>query len=346
MAVALMLAMSSGCKKKDGIPSETDSTKAAAGSKIKPGQPFENSLGVNFIPVPGTQVLMSVWETRRQDFAAYLLANGAPVSSLNERPNYPINNVSWNDATDFCRWLTEQERQKGVIGPKDRYRLPTSAEWTAAIGKERYPWGKKWPTLAQRPTLGGYLPNDGDNFGPVGSQRPNEQGFYDLGGNLYEWGEDWYQHEMNSRELRLEFKRLEIDGDGHKYKILRGASWVFFDPLNLQSAYHYPSLPGTRGGFYGFRCVLEPGGGELLPAAQIARSWRETPSLSQRAREGRDVFVGRCSECHQLYDPSGYPDDEWDTWIGKMIPKAKLRRNEGELVQEFIKTVRVRADGT
>jgi len=338
----------SGCKKEgqsadeSEVKAESGTAVSSASSKPKSGQPYENTLGQKLIPVPGKKVLMCIWETRRSDFAAYLQGVGAPVASLAQKPTYPVNNVSWYDAVDFCRWLTEQERKAGRIGAQDRYRLPTGAEWTAAVGPEKYPWGKKWPTLAQRPTLGGFMPDDLNNFGATGVMAANTNGFHDLGGNLYEWCDDWYTQKMNSPELRLEFKRLETDMGGKKLKFLRGASWVAFDPLNLQSGYHYPNYPEARGGLYGFRCVLEFDSSEPLPAARPATAWKEAPSLSKLGKEGRDIFSGHCSECHQLFDPAGYPDDEWNSWIDKMIPKAKLKGQESAAVLEFIRTVRTK----
>ncbi len=348
-AVICALLSSNGCKRgnegteaSSETPATGSSAPAAATPKPKPGQPYENTLGQKFVPVPGTKVLMSVWETRRSDFAAYLQATGSPAPSLAQKPAHPINNVSWHDATDFCRWLTEQERKAGRIGAKDRYRLPTSAEWTTAAGPDKYPWGKKWPTMDQRPKLGGYLPDAENNFGPVGSKAANTNGFHDLGGNLFEWGEDWYNTKLNSSELRLEYKRLETDMGGKKLKFLRGAAWVTFDPLNLQSGYHYPNLPEVRGGLYGFRCVLEFDSAEPAPSPRPATGWKESPALTKLGKEGREVFSGRCSECHQLFDPSSYPDDEWDSWMNKMVPKAKLRGNETAALQEFLKTVRTK----
>lgn len=344
----VLLALVAGCKKGETEADASGESSSASSaptdsSKPKAGETYQNTLGMKLIPVPGTQVLMSVFETRRSDFAAYLQGLGAPpIATLAQRATHPINNVSWFDATDFCRWLSEQERKAGRIGAKDRYRLPTSTEWSAAAGPEKYPWGKKWPTIDQRPTLGGYMPDAENNFGPVGSKPANAQGFHDLGGNLFEWGEDWYTSKLNSSELRLEFKRLETDYGGKKLKFLRGASWVTFDPLNLQSGYHYPNLPDVRGGLYGFRCVLEFGSAEPLPSPRPATNWKESPTLTKFGKEGRDIFAGRCSECHQLFDPSSYADDEWDTWINKMVPKAKLRGSDPVALQEFLKTIRTK----
>ncbi|MCB1089512.1 MAG: hypothetical protein KDM63_20910, partial [Verrucomicrobiae bacterium] len=84
--------------------------------------PFENSLGMKFVPVPitggptdGKRVLFSIWETRVQDYRAFIEQNPRPVrqSSHEQTGDHPIGNLSWKDAVDFCGWLTQLERTSG-----------------------------------------------------------------------------------------------------------------------------------------------------------------------------------------------------------------------------------------
>ena len=49
-----------------------------------------------------------------------------------EGADFPATFVSWNDATDFCRKLTEQERQAGRLSNDWEYTLPTEAQWERA----------------------------------------------------------------------------------------------------------------------------------------------------------------------------------------------------------------------
>jgi serine/threonine protein kinase len=134
--------------------------------------PWTNSLGMKFVPVPGTRTLFSVWETRRADFAAF--ANDQP-GNANEQGwhqeaaglsmDYPVGSVSWLRAQQFCDWLTKTEHTTGRLPAEMVYRLPKDLEWSAAAGlpvesgetpearncglgpleHAPYPWGRSWP---------------------------------------------------------------------------------------------------------------------------------------------------------------------------------------------------------
>ena len=206
--------------------------------------------------------MFSIWETRVQDYLAFAEAMkvaDVDKSGWQQKPLHPANNINWEEAGAFCRWLTQKERAAGKLGAKDRYRLPTDKEWDTAIGPDPFPWGKKWPTEKDWKNLPGYKPEGGDNTAPVGSFAANKFGIHDLGGNVAEWCEDWYQKVMNDPSLRADDKKLEDDGGGRKYKVLRGASWIYWDPKSLPTGRRHINLPTARGGLYGFRCVLEPG---------------------------------------------------------------------------------------
>ncbi len=225
-----------------------------------PPKAFTNTLGMKFVPVPGTKVQFSIWETRVKDYAAYAAAN-AGVDTKWKRPEFtradthPVMNVNRNDAVAFCAWLTKKELAEGKIKAGEKYRLPTDAEWSVAVGLEQekgnspkeksqgikdvYPWGKEWPPPKG---AGNYFKRlKVDNFeytSPVGSFAANQHGLHDLGGNVWEWCEDWY------------------DPAAKAFRVLRGASWSTSIPALVLSSSRFYNSPGGRYDGIGFRCVL------------------------------------------------------------------------------------------
>ncbi len=193
---------------------------------------------MKFVPVPimvgptkGKRVLFSIWDTRVQDYGAFVTETKHewPKASFKQEPAHPAVNVSWDDAQAFCNWLTAHERKAGKLGAKERYRLPTDHEWSCAVGigeqddaakppkeKDRqpddvFPWGATWgATWPPSKDAGNYKSDVGvdtyENTSPVGSFPANRYGLYDMGGNVWQWCEDMY-------DVR----------DG--YLVLRGASW-------------------------------------------------------------------------------------------------------------------------
>ena len=107
---------------------------------------WTNSFGMVFVCVPDTKVSISIYEARVKDFAAFAAANPKlagtnwshtfyhGVTPVSPGSDFPVVNVSWNDAQAFCAWLTATERAGGKIFAKKFYRLPTDEEWSAAVG--------------------------------------------------------------------------------------------------------------------------------------------------------------------------------------------------------------------
>ena len=96
----------------------------------------------------------------------------------------PVERVSWNDAVEFCRQLSDTEGRE--------YRLPTEAEWEYAC---RAGSTTKWcfgDSTAGLEDYAWYSANSGGQTHPVGQKSPNAWGLHDMHGNVYEWCADWY----------------------------------------------------------------------------------------------------------------------------------------------------------
>jgi serine/threonine protein kinase len=229
-----------------------------------PAGTFINTLGMKFVPVPGTDVQFCIWETRVKDYAAANAGvdEGWKKPGFKQEDTHPVVKVSWNEAQAFCEWLTKKEMAAGNIKAGQKYRLPTDAEWSVAVGlgkekgntpkeksrgiKDVYPWGNQWPPPKAAGNYYGESLN-ADNFdytSPVGSFAANKLGLHDMGGNVWEWCEDRYDPAAKSD------------------RVLRGACWGGSYPGDLLSSRRgLYGAPGVRGGGVGFRCVLVGGSG-------------------------------------------------------------------------------------
>jgi len=240
-------------------------------------EPWTNSLGMKFVPVPGTEVLFSIWDTRVQDYEPYVAATGRTNGEKNtppyeQGPTHPVSFIGWKGCKAFCAWLTEKERREGKISSEQFYRLPTDLEWSTAAGlknepgntaaeragkiKDVYPWGKTWPPPRGAGNYGSKLHvDDFDHTSPVGSFAPNRFGLYDMGGNVNQWCED-----------------IE-----NGMFIMRGGSWKTRrqEEALLSTRWFWPRETFRDPGF-GFRCVLA-GSVASTPQAQSTTAAR-TPA--------------------------------------------------------------------
>ena len=163
---------------------------------------------------------------------------------------YPVEQVSWEDAVEFCKKLSDlpEEKKAGRV-----YRLPTEAEWEYACragSKAAYSFG------ANSKTLGDYawfVYNSGVQTHPVGEKKANAWGLYDMHGNVWEWCSDWYG----------EYPKGGVsDPSGPSegsYPVNRGGSW-FYEAAGCRSADRYRDDPSYRSGNYGFRVALSSSG--------------------------------------------------------------------------------------
>ncbi|MDC0050132.1 formylglycine-generating enzyme family protein [Verrucomicrobia bacterium] len=259
-----------GCGKKTTPAEPLTNAEPEPKAKI-PTNAFVNTLGMPFVPVSGTEVQFCIWETRVKDYAVYAAANAGvdgnwkkPLpfdGKFKQEDTHPVVKVNWYDANAFCEWLTKKELAEGKIKAGQKYRLPMDAEWSVAVGlgqekgktpnekirgiKDVYPWGKEWPPPKEAGNYDYTLKVDKfDYTSPVGSFAANKLGLHDMGGNVREWCEDWYDPATKTD------------------RVVRGASWVNGDAGILLSSERFSFNPDYRFHLYfGFRCVLVGGSG-------------------------------------------------------------------------------------
>jgi len=176
-------------------------------------------------------------DTTQMDKAALLKAMQGYQAQIDK---FPVGNVSWFDAKDYCEW-------RGG-------RLPSEMEWEkAARGKNgnEYPWGNEWnPKFANTGDDGEWE----DGIAPVGSYPKNisPYGVMDMAGNVWEWVSDWYQAYPDST--------YQSNLYGETYRVIRGGGGGmghYAISYFYRASTRQYSEPDMQSADVGFRCVKE-----------------------------------------------------------------------------------------
>lgn len=216
-----------------------------------------SALEAKLIPIGETGTLLSRTELTVGEWKLYLSAEGLPYwkspAAFAQTDEHPLVNVSWNQAREFCEWLSARSGKE--------WRLPTSEEWEAAAGKTKYPWGNYFPPTKQDGNYRFSLGSTGTM--PVGSFPSNPFKFCDMGGNVAEWTAN------------------RLPGSGAA--IIRGGGWSMKPELCLVSSV-VTLIPDGFNDFVGFRLARK---GEqsapMDPAKKATLVSVDAVSLSQGA---------------------------------------------------------------
>jgi len=187
-------------------------------------------------------------------------------SSIDNKGNYPVVHVSYEDALAYCDWAGR--------------RLPTEAEWEhAARGNQKntiYLWGDDISKLSEKVnSWEGEFPvfntlKDGfERSAPVKSYPANNFGLFDMAGNVWEWTSDWYNINYYSELATSNTPTINPKGASEAYnpsnpylkeKIIKGGS--FLCSFSYCASYRVSSRMGSSldssSEHVGFRTVVTP----------------------------------------------------------------------------------------
>jgi formylglycine-generating enzyme required for sulfatase activity len=164
-------------------------------------------------------------------------------------PNYPAENLSWNDAQAFLEKLNQKESTSAC-----RYRLPTEAEWEySARGgtTSAYFFGDD---LTQLGDHAWFLKNAETHAHEVSKKGANPFGLYDMNGNVWQWVNDWYgEYDLQNT----------VDPQGPsagRERVFRGGAWDSDAGTDMRSASRGTGIPNGKVGStvnrrMGFRLV-------------------------------------------------------------------------------------------
>jgi len=169
---------------------------------------------------------------------------------FHDRPTHPQNGLTWQQAKDFCAWVTPGGR------------LPSESEWEyAATGPVhlKYPWGDSpEPTCSNNTAVfnevggtSGYGCGNGGTL-PVGSKIAGASwcGALDMSGNLWEWCEDWWHGDYTGAPDNGSAWLLPTGST----RVLRGGGF-HNGAVTMRSAKRTGHTPSSRRAYLGARCL-------------------------------------------------------------------------------------------
>jgi serine/threonine protein kinase/formylglycine-generating enzyme required for sulfatase activity len=197
-------------------------------------------------PVPVTTFWMDKTEVTNEEYAEFVKASNHPPpaywnkgSPPPDKLQWPVVEVSLDDANSFAEWRTQRDQRK--------YRLPTEAEWEYAARNGAqdtfYPWGNRW--VKDSANLGA------KSLKPVGSfpTGASQSGVLDLIGNVWEW----------TSSTAVVYPRNEKVKNSPGKFVIRGGDFddPFSGPNAVTATRRWFMEPRTKDGTVGFRLVSD-----------------------------------------------------------------------------------------
>lgn len=184
----------------------------------------------------------------------YRKVMGQSSPSQYREPEHPVTEVTWDEANQFCRRLSDLEKR--------RYRLPTEAEWEYACRAGTVtPWSHG-VDVDQLEKFAWYGANSQSSSHLVGRRLPNPWGLYDLHGNVAEWCSDLYDSSYYQKSP-LQNPTGPSQGTAQSTRISRGGHWES-SAASVRSGYRGTNSSSVSSPKVGFRVVLEIDSPEVL----------------------------------------------------------------------------------
>ena len=181
--------------------------------------------------------IVSVYEVTYAEYDRFAKATKRkkPDSSGWDRKTQPVNNVSWDDALAFTRWLSKQKGKN--------YRLLSEAEWEYAARAgttSAYWWGRRAGTNNAH-CFNCKSEYNTSKPAKIGTYKPNQFGLYDTAGNLFEWVHDCYHR--NYKDAPTDGSVWE--GGDCKVRVVRGGA--YHSPPSSMRVENREKFINTRG---------------------------------------------------------------------------------------------------
>ncbi len=251
-----------GCKVANVVPNPPPvSSKKVFQDRLRDG-----SLGPKMVVIPASSISMGKFEVTVGEFRKFINETGYKTDAEQQgncwaynnswkninyanwrnpkffqNDNHPAVCISWNDATAYTEWLSNQTAYT--------YRLPTEAEWEFAARKSNLYNICLYANVADQTAKTKFrswkINNCTDGYvstSPVGSFQTNKFGLSDMLGNVWEWTCSEFTEKYNGKE------KVCISKNSNKNRVQRGGSWY-----DLRANNRYGHTPDIRNVISGFR---------------------------------------------------------------------------------------------
>lgn len=202
-------------------------------------------------PVRSVQVrpfFMSATKVTFDQYDAFCNATGRKRLDDNGwgRGKMPVYNVSWDEANAYCQWLSDQL--------EDTVRLPSEAEFEFAARGGMKSGGHIYSGSDYVDDVAWFVGNSKGRPHEVGGRMPDELGFYDLSGDVWEWCADWYHTSYDGAPT--DSKAWNEEDPNTPYHAVRGGGW---DCSSTNCRVSVRNAGNSSGwvNFAGFRLVRE-----------------------------------------------------------------------------------------
>ncbi len=240
-----------------------------AGTPIQPVAPTSiekfcesaaaKSIGIEMLPVESSSAFrLAKTEITQRQFAAIMKRNPTAFAAIDSNLDRPADSISWYDAAEFCNALSQIEglppryllhgivrdsqgcinSARAEITTSHGYRLPRESEWLQASCSKTNVLSNDPATIERSAWLTPWANNISH---PVATKSPNESGFHDLFGNVWEWCEDAW---------------IDPQTSGPIARVVRGGAWC--DGIAATACdFRSGVSAGTRNSPFGFRIAVD-----------------------------------------------------------------------------------------